>query len=401
MDDVKPDQRPSNVDSPAQPPVAAKRLYRSRDNRVLKGVAGGIGEYFGFDPVIVRLALLLTFAMGGIGFVAYIIGAVLIPSRPKGETAPATPAVNGLEVLHNRSLGVWVLVAIGVALLLDRLDLNIVGDRLWPLLLIGGGLIVLMRRRDASAAAPGSATKRTDSSFDTSPLFEHGPTRRDLQAEALAELHDPIVDEVDRAVAAMRAERLGDSATETPVPPVVRRPRRRRSALRRLLFATLGFFLVLFLLTAAVGFRLLSRGVGEQVWTPTIGVNSPGKFGYTFGAGNTTLDLSSLSTALTGGQTNRVGGTVNVDFGRVNVIIPTGPGCPAVNLKSKARIALGYSGDGESTGVVGGSRSSRFNEATTRVDSSEKNVIDLTVSLVAGNVNIQKIPNSCTAPATA
>lgn len=398
MDGVKTDQRPTNVDSPAQPPVAAKRLYRSRDNRVLKGVAGGIGEYFGIDPVIVRLALLLTFAMGGIGFVAYIIGAVLIPSRPKGETAPATPAVNGLEVLHNRSLGVWVLVAIGVALLLDRLDLNIVGDRLWPMLLIGGGLIVLLRRRDASVAAPGSATKRTDSSFDTSPLFEYGPTRRDLQAEALAELHDPIVDEVDRAVAAMRAERLGDSATEAPVPPlVVRRPRRRRrSALRRLFYATLGFVLVLFLLTAAVGLRLLSRGVGEQVWKPTVGVNSPTTFGYTFGAGNTTLDLSSVSSALTGGPTTRVGGTVNVDFGRVNVIIPTGPGCPTVNLKSKARIALGYSGDGESTGVVGGSRSSQFN-------AQAKNVIDLTVSLVAGNVNIQKVPMnpSCTVPATA
>ena len=389
MDVVKTEQRPSNVDSPAQPPAGAKRLYRSRDNRVFKGVAGGIGEYFGIDPVIVRLVLLLTFAMGGIGLIGYIIGAVLIPRRPKGEVAPTTPAVNGLEVLHNRSLGVWVLIAIGVVMLLDRLDLNVVGERLWPLLLIGGGLIVLMRRRDASAAATPPATSRSSSSFETSPLFEYGPTRRDLQAEALAELHDPIVDEVDRAVAEMRAERLGDSANEAPVPPPpTRRPRRRRSALRRLVYATLGLFALLFLLTGAVGLRLLSRGVGEQRWTPTVAASS---FAHTFGAGDTTLDLSMLAGSA---PANRkvVSGSVNLDFGRVNVIVPTGPACPTVNLKSKARIALGYSGDGESTGVVGGSRSSTFNESTNKV-------INLTVSLLAGNVNILKVATDCPAVA--
>ncbi len=391
MDDVKTDQRPTNVDSPAQPAVGAKRLYRSRDNRVLKGVAGGIGEYFGIDPVIVRLALLLTFAMGGIGLIGYIIGAVLIPSRPKGETAPATPSVNGLEVLHNRSLGVWVLVAIGVALLLDRLDLNVVGDRLWPLLLIGGGLIVLMRRRDASANAPVSPAKRADSSFDTSPLFDYGPTRRDLQAEALAELHDPVVDEVDRAVAEMRAERLGDSATEAPVPPtVLRHPRRRRSALRRLFYATLGLFLVLFLIAGAIGLRLLSRGVGQQTWAPTAGTTS---FAHTFGAGDTTLDLRTLGNAMTPNSTNPVArGTVALDFGRLNVIVPTGEGCPTVNLNANARIALGYSGDGESTGIVGSNRLRTF--------PGGKQHIEINATLWAGNVNIIPSTTSCIAPAS-
>ena len=55
-----------------------KRLYRSRSNRVLAGVCGGIGEYFDIDPVIVRI---LAIVIPGFGWVAYVVCAVLIPSE--------------------------------------------------------------------------------------------------------------------------------------------------------------------------------------------------------------------------------------------------------------------------------------------------------------------------------
>jgi phage shock protein PspC (stress-responsive transcriptional regulator) len=57
-----------------------KKLYKSRKNRVLCGVCGGIGEYFNIDPVIVRLICLVFFCTGG-GIVAYIIAAIIIPDE--------------------------------------------------------------------------------------------------------------------------------------------------------------------------------------------------------------------------------------------------------------------------------------------------------------------------------
>ncbi len=58
-----------------------KRLYRSSQNKVLAGVCGGLGEYFGVDPVIVRLLVVVFTLMGGAGLIAYIIAAIIIPTR--------------------------------------------------------------------------------------------------------------------------------------------------------------------------------------------------------------------------------------------------------------------------------------------------------------------------------
>lgn len=59
-----------------------KRLYKSEDNKVLFGVCGGIGEYIGLDPTVVRLLwALLCLLMGG-GILLYIIAALLIPREP-------------------------------------------------------------------------------------------------------------------------------------------------------------------------------------------------------------------------------------------------------------------------------------------------------------------------------
>ena len=60
-----------------------KRLYKSRENRMVGGVCGGIAEYFGIDPTLIRLGWVLFCAMGGSGFLAYIIAAIIIPRRPK------------------------------------------------------------------------------------------------------------------------------------------------------------------------------------------------------------------------------------------------------------------------------------------------------------------------------
>ena len=59
-----------------------KQLYKSNENKMVAGVCGGIAEYFGIDPTLVRLGWVLLCAMGGSGFLAYLISAVIIPRAP-------------------------------------------------------------------------------------------------------------------------------------------------------------------------------------------------------------------------------------------------------------------------------------------------------------------------------
>ncbi|MCQ1534329.1 PspC domain-containing protein [Methanosarcina sp. KYL-1] len=58
------------------------KLYRSRKNRMIAGVCGGIGEYFDIDPTLVRLLWVLFSLSGGAGIVAYIIAWIIVPEEP-------------------------------------------------------------------------------------------------------------------------------------------------------------------------------------------------------------------------------------------------------------------------------------------------------------------------------
>ena len=59
-----------------------KKLYKSKSNKVLAGVCGGIGEYFGVDATWIRLAWVVLSLSGGMGLIAYIIAALIIPDEP-------------------------------------------------------------------------------------------------------------------------------------------------------------------------------------------------------------------------------------------------------------------------------------------------------------------------------
>ena len=59
-----------------------KKLYKSNQNKMIDGVCGGIAEYFGVDPTVVRLIWALFSLMGGCGILAYIIAAIIIPRNP-------------------------------------------------------------------------------------------------------------------------------------------------------------------------------------------------------------------------------------------------------------------------------------------------------------------------------
>ena len=65
-----------------------KKLYRSQKDRMIGGVCGGLGEYFGIDPTIVRL-LFVAFALaGGPGLIAYLVFLIVVPDE---STVVSTP----------------------------------------------------------------------------------------------------------------------------------------------------------------------------------------------------------------------------------------------------------------------------------------------------------------------
>lgn len=54
-------------------------MYRSRTNRKIGGVCGGLGEYFNIDPTIIRLVWLLSILLFGTGLLVYVIAWILMP----------------------------------------------------------------------------------------------------------------------------------------------------------------------------------------------------------------------------------------------------------------------------------------------------------------------------------
>lgn len=68
-----------------------KRLYRSRNDKMICGVCGGIGDYFNIDSTIIRLLWVAFILSAGTGIIAYIIAWIIIPEEPGEATPTAVP----------------------------------------------------------------------------------------------------------------------------------------------------------------------------------------------------------------------------------------------------------------------------------------------------------------------
>jgi phage shock protein PspC (stress-responsive transcriptional regulator) len=97
---------PGGAANPPGPPPAPspRRLHRSRKNRVIGGVAGGLAEYFDIDPIITRLAFAALAFAGGAGILLYIGALLLVPEEGAGDRpAPLhsgrTATIAGVAVL--------------------------------------------------------------------------------------------------------------------------------------------------------------------------------------------------------------------------------------------------------------------------------------------------------------
>ncbi|MCD6546497.1 MAG: PspC domain-containing protein [Thermotogae bacterium] len=110
--------------------MAIKKLYRSRRDKVIGGVCGGLGEYLGVDPVLLRIIFLASIFLGGAGLILYIIAWIIIPNEPLQNVNETEnfDVVEGEEVsnktkeienkLDGRLILAGILIIVGVLLLL-------------------------------------------------------------------------------------------------------------------------------------------------------------------------------------------------------------------------------------------------------------------------------------------
>jgi phage shock protein PspC (stress-responsive transcriptional regulator) len=137
--------------TPAGAGESPRRLTRSSSDKVLTGLAGGLGRHFGVDPVVVRIAFVVLSFVGGTGILLYLAGWLLIPDDTGASEA------DRLANPRNRKLALWVLAIIGVGILLDGFDDNF-GGFPFGLALVALGFAVLWSRRDGSKDGGGTTT---------------------------------------------------------------------------------------------------------------------------------------------------------------------------------------------------------------------------------------------------
>jgi phage shock protein PspC (stress-responsive transcriptional regulator) len=139
---------------------ATKRLERSRSDRKLAGVCGGLARYFDIHPAVYRVGFVVLTLLGGAGILIYLTAALVMPQEGH-EDSFATAA------LRNRRDRPWPLIGLGLvavalASLLSRATLWPHGDA-WIVLLVAGAAILWITRHSQAATADATALADEDS----------------------------------------------------------------------------------------------------------------------------------------------------------------------------------------------------------------------------------------------
>jgi phage shock protein C len=116
-------------------------LRKSRADRILAGVCGGLARYFGIDPTVVRLTFVLLAVAGGGGILIYLVAMILMPEEEPGERVGGPPGGQRREAL-TFFVGAG-LVALGFVLLIGEL-IPVFRRFLGPAVLIALGIWILV-----------------------------------------------------------------------------------------------------------------------------------------------------------------------------------------------------------------------------------------------------------------
>jgi phage shock protein C len=87
---------------PPAAPRKEKKLTRSRRDKKIAGVCGGLAEYLEADPTLVRFVWVMIALFGGWGLIGYLVAWLVIPLEPGPETAPASVPAPSAQAAPNR-----------------------------------------------------------------------------------------------------------------------------------------------------------------------------------------------------------------------------------------------------------------------------------------------------------
>jgi len=136
-----------------------KKLKKSRKNKYIFGVCGGVAEYFEIDSSIVRILWVISIFIGGVGLAAYLVAAILMPKSEENEKE-----ISKEKTVRKDNVGLLIvggiLIFLGLLSLLDQfrfVNLNLrwwnfdrfiyfPWDLIWPIVLIFLGIIIAVGR---------------------------------------------------------------------------------------------------------------------------------------------------------------------------------------------------------------------------------------------------------------
>ena len=146
-----------------------KSLTRSKTDKVVAGVCGGLGEYFSVDPVIIRLIFVVVTMLGGAGVLAYIVMWIIVPEagqksyaetikndihdkkndkKSKSETGEKISKEVKEAVAKRKNDGPYligaILIMLGLIFLAQNFFSFINFTKLWPIILVVVGLGILL-----------------------------------------------------------------------------------------------------------------------------------------------------------------------------------------------------------------------------------------------------------------
>ena len=250
-----------------------RRLQRSRSDRKVAGVSGGLAQYFEIHPAIFRVGFVVLTLLGGAGLLIYAAAALVMPDEGK-EDSIATAA------LRNRRDRPWPVIGLGFlavagAILLSRVSLSLNGGS-WFFFLVAGIVILWITRQPA-------ADRAADPSID--------PTT------------DP-------------------GAVPVPSPTqLAKRDSRRMRRLGKWLVITLATLIALALISVAAFFAVFDVDLGSGVGDRDVAVTNVANLQdeYHLGIGTLDLDLRELKLPL--GETHV---DATVDVGDLHVLVPAG-----------------------------------------------------------------------------
>jgi phage shock protein C len=137
-------------------PIEQKRVYRSRQDKIVAGVCGGIAEFYNADPVWIRLlAVLLAFA-SGMGIVLYLVLWIIMPKNPSQKESSDTSAelaasrlVKKVEKKRGskaeRVIGI-ILIIVGAVLVMKNLFHWFTMSYVWAVALVLVGAYLVLKK---------------------------------------------------------------------------------------------------------------------------------------------------------------------------------------------------------------------------------------------------------------